>query len=61
VGKTYDVIADKISRKSSEEILGVSSEDLMILFDGEKKDFGKILSVKCTGLKGNTLFGEIII
>ena len=60
IGKKYRVIADKMSKKSSTELLGISSEDLMILFSGDKDDFNGVINLKCTGIKGNTLFGEKI-
>jgi tRNA-2-methylthio-N6-dimethylallyladenosine synthase len=58
VGGIYEVLSDHWSKKSSKEILGITSEELMIIFEGNDADFEDILKIKCTKLKGNTLFGE---
>ncbi len=60
IGDNFEVIAEKWSKKSNKEILGLTKEDLMIVFNGNKDDFNNIVNVKATGLKGNTLSGKKI-
>nr|HPO50683.1 MiaB/RimO family radical SAM methylthiotransferase [Spirochaetota bacterium] len=60
IGSILEVIPEKFSKNSDREILGNSAEDLMVLFQGEEKDFEEILKVKVTQLKGGSLFGEIV-
>ena len=60
IGDNFEVIAEKWSKKSNKAILGLTKEDLMIVFNGNKDDFINIVNLKATGLKGNTLFGKKI-
>jgi len=57
IGDTFEVIAEKWSKKSDNEILGLTKEDLMIIFSGNNNDFNDIIKVKALGLKGNTISG----
>ncbi|MCK4798510.1 MAG: tRNA (N6-isopentenyl adenosine(37)-C2)-methylthiotransferase MiaB [Spirochaetes bacterium] len=57
---TFEVISEKWSKKSNDAILGLTKEDLMIIFKGNKSDFNDIINVKATRLEGNTLYGEKI-
>jgi tRNA-2-methylthio-N6-dimethylallyladenosine synthase len=60
INNIFEVISDKWSKKSNNEILGLTKEDLMIVFKGKQENFNDIIKVKATALRGNTLFGEII-
>ncbi|MBB6478558.1 tRNA (N6-isopentenyl adenosine(37)-C2)-methylthiotransferase MiaB [Spirochaeta isovalerica] len=58
IGSTVEVIAEHVSKKSDEEILGRTERNETVLFKGTKDLIGKILTVKITSLKGQTFFGE---
>ncbi len=60
IGSVFNVIAEKWSKKSDNEILGLTKEDLMIIFKGDINDFRGIIDIKAVNLRGNTLFGEKI-
>lgn len=57
VGKVFDVIPDKFSADGSGRILGVTKEEIMMLYQGDKDDFGKIVKVKATGVTGSSMQG----
>ncbi len=61
INNQYEVICERWSKRSHKEILGLTKEDLMIIFNGEKKDFNNIVKVKAIELKGNAIFGEKIV
>jgi tRNA-2-methylthio-N6-dimethylallyladenosine synthase len=56
-GQVYKVLPEKWSKKDPTKILGLTSEDLMIIFDGVESDFNTIVEVKAVSLDGNTLHG----
>jgi tRNA-2-methylthio-N6-dimethylallyladenosine synthase len=58
VGDDLEVIADRWSKRSKKEILGLTKEDLMIIFKGDENDFNDIIKLKAVRLEGNTLYGE---
>lgn len=58
VTNIFEVISEKWSKRSDNEILGLTKEDLMIIFKGSAYDFKDIIKIKAIGLRGNTLFGE---
>ena len=61
INTDFEVIAEKWSKRSDNEILGLTKEDLMIIFKGDFNDFRDIIRINAVGLRGNTLFGEKII
>ncbi|MCG8571311.1 MAG: tRNA (N6-isopentenyl adenosine(37)-C2)-methylthiotransferase MiaB [Spirochaetes bacterium] len=60
IGQTFEVISEYKSKKAENEILGLTKEDLAIVYQGNKEHFHQILNIKATKMKGNTLYGEII-
>lgn len=60
IGSTTEVIVESKSKKNQNEVLGLTKNDLMIIFDPKSDDYNKIFKVKITKLKKTTLFGELI-
>ena len=60
IGTEFEAIAEKWSKKGRGKILALTKEDIMMVFNGEEKDFKGVFKLKVTALKGNTLFGEKI-
>ena len=60
IGDIFDVIPEKWSKRSKQQMLGLTKEDLTILFNDRDSDFNGIVKVKSTGLAGSTLSGEKI-
>ena len=58
VGTTADVLVEKISRKSSREVLGRTEKNYMVVFPGNKGLIGRMYRVKMKKLSGNTFVGE---
>lgn len=61
VDDEFEVIVEKQSKNSKNEYLGLSKEDLMIVFEGNEKDKNDLIKIKATKLTGNTIFGKKII
>jgi tRNA-2-methylthio-N6-dimethylallyladenosine synthase len=60
INDEFEVISERWSKNSKKEILGLTKEDLMIIYNDDKYDFDKIIKVKAKKLEGGTLFGEKI-
>lgn len=60
IGKILKVLVEKESVKTSSELSGHSTCHKVVNFFGDKKLLGKIVNVKITESKTNTLFGEIV-
>ncbi|MCD9188052.1 MAG: tRNA (N6-isopentenyl adenosine(37)-C2)-methylthiotransferase MiaB [Pyrinomonadaceae bacterium] len=60
VGKILEVLVEKESVKISSELSGHSTCHKVVNFSGDKELLGKIVNVKITESKSNTLFGEIV-
>lgn len=60
IGKVCEVISDKFSKKKTNEIMGLTRDEQMIIFKGSYNDFKDIVKLKITKLNGNTLYGEKI-
>lgn len=67
IGDIFDVIPEKISKNDKKagvntdcEILGLSKEDIMIIYKTNSPGNKDIIKVKATKLMGNTLFGVIV-
>lgn len=60
INDTFEVICERYSKKNPKEILGLTKEDLMIIFEGDRSNFERVNIVKATKIKNGTLFGEVI-
>jgi tRNA-2-methylthio-N6-dimethylallyladenosine synthase len=59
-GKTVSVLAEKISQKSNEDLSGHSTCHRLINFEGNRDLLGKIVDVRITQAKSNSLYGEVV-
>lgn len=60
VGKTLDVLAEKISVKRVGQLSGHSTCQKVVNFCGSKKSLGEIVKIKISEVKTNSLYGEIV-
>ena len=60
VGMEEEVLVEGLSRRSDKEVSGHGRHGVSITFPGNKKDIGKIVRVRITVMKNNTLVGERI-
>jgi len=60
VGNRLKVLVEKQSVKTAAELSGHSTCHKVVNFSGDKKLLGKIVDVKITESKSNTLYGEVI-
>ena len=60
VGMEEEVLVEGLSRRSDKEVYGHGRHGVSITFPGNKKDIGKIVRVRVTAMKNNTLVGERI-
>lgn len=60
IGNTLKVLVEKESVKTATELSGHSTCHKVVNFSGSKKLLGKIVDVKITESKSNTLHGEVI-
>lgn len=60
VNQTLEVLAEGFSAKSHKVLSGHTTCHRVVNFEGSEKFIGKILSVKITECKSNTLFGKIV-
>lgn len=60
VNTTAEVLAEKTSGKASTHLSGHTTCHRVVNFQAKPEDLGKILNVRITESKTNTLFGEII-
>ena len=59
INKTVEVLAEKTSGKTSTHLSGHTTCHKVVNFAGDAENMGKVLDVKITESKTNTLFGEI--
>lgn len=59
LGNTVDVLVEKVSNKSNSELSGHTTCQKVVNFKGSTELLGKILQIKITETKTNTLYGEI--
>lgn len=59
-GKTVSVLAEKLSAKSSDDLTGHTTCHRLVNFKGEQHRLGKIVTVRVTEAKSNSLYGEVI-
>ena len=60
VGMEEEVLVEGLSRRSDTAVSGHGRHGVSITFPGNKKDVGKIVRVRITEMKNNTLVGERI-
>jgi tRNA-2-methylthio-N6-dimethylallyladenosine synthase len=60
VGKTVEVLVEKVSKKSDEDFSGRNSQSLMVVFPRENYKIGDFVNVKITSCTSGTLIGEAV-
>lgn len=60
VGKTYEVLAESVSKRSSKMISGRTSCGRMVSFQGDPSMIGSFVRVYIKEAKANTLLGELV-
>lgn len=60
INKTERVIADKVSKKSGNELSGRTALNHFVVFNGEKNDIGKESLIRILDVRGSTLAAEKI-
>lgn len=59
-GKTVSVLAEKFSAKSQDDLSGHSACHRVVNFKGTPEMLGKIVNVRVTEAKSNSLYGEVV-
>lgn len=59
VGRTLEVLVEKVSVKNEEQVSGHSTCHKVVNFDGHQELLGKIVRVKIAEAKSNSLYGEL--
>ena len=59
-GKTLSVLAEKVSAKSDQDLSGHSTCHRVVNFNGDNSLLGKVVDVKITDVKVNSLYGEVV-
>lgn len=60
LNKTVEVLVEKVSNKNNSELSGHTTCQKVVNFKGRVTSLGKIVQVKITETKTNTLYGEIL-
>jgi tRNA-2-methylthio-N6-dimethylallyladenosine synthase len=60
VGKTVEVLVEKVSKKSKEEFSGRNSQSITVVFPKENYKIGDFVNVKITSCTSGTLKGEVV-
>ncbi|MDN3676249.1 tRNA (N6-isopentenyl adenosine(37)-C2)-methylthiotransferase MiaB [Flavobacterium paronense] len=60
IGKTVEVLVEKVSKKSAEQLSGRNSQSLVVVFPKEHYKIGDFVNVKITNCTSGTLIGEAI-
>jgi tRNA-2-methylthio-N6-dimethylallyladenosine synthase len=60
VGKTVEVLVEKVSKKSDKDLSGRNSQSFMVVFPRENYKIGDFVNVKITNCTSGTLIGEAI-
>jgi tRNA-2-methylthio-N6-dimethylallyladenosine synthase len=58
IGKTVEVLVEKLSKKSTEEFSGRNSQSITVVFPKENYKIGDFVNVKITSCTSGTLKGE---
>ncbi len=59
IDKTVEILAEKYSAKNDEELAGHSTCQKVVNFKGSKELLGKIVKIKITETKTNSLYGKL--
>ncbi|MDI1243397.1 MAG: TRAM domain-containing protein, partial [bacterium] len=59
-GRTVSVLAEKVSAKSDADLSGHTTCHRVVNFKGERDILGKIVNVRITEAKANSLYGEAV-
>ncbi|HSD08841.1 tRNA (N6-isopentenyl adenosine(37)-C2)-methylthiotransferase MiaB [Flavobacterium sp.] len=60
IGKTVEVLIEKVSKKSAEEFSGRNSQSITVVFPKENYKIGDFVNVKITSCTSGTLIGEAV-
>ena len=60
IGKTVEVLVEKVSKKSAEQLSGRNSQSLVVVFPREDYKIGDFVDVKVTSCTSGTLIGEAV-
>ena len=60
VGKTVEVLVEKVSKKSDKDLSGRNSQSFMVVFPRENYKIGDFVNVKITNCTSGTLIGEAV-
>jgi tRNA-2-methylthio-N6-dimethylallyladenosine synthase len=60
LGKTVEVLVEKVSKKSDNDLSGRNSQSFMVVFPRENYKIGDFVNVKITNCTSGTLIGEAI-
>jgi len=60
VGKTVEVLVEKVSKKSDKDLSGRNSQSFMVVFPRENYKIGDFVNVKITNCTSGTLIGKAI-
>lgn len=60
IGKTFEVLVEGISKKSTEEMFGRSSQNKVIVFPAKDLPIGSLVNVKVRDCTSATLLGEMM-
>jgi tRNA-2-methylthio-N6-dimethylallyladenosine synthase len=60
IGKTVEVLVEKVSKKSTEEFSGRNSQSITVVFPKENYKIGDFVNVKILSCTSGTLKGEAV-
>ena len=60
VGKTVEVLIEKVSKKSDQQFSGRNSQSIVVVFPKEDYKIGEFVNVKITDCTSGTLIGEAV-
>ncbi|RZJ31508.1 MAG: TRAM domain-containing protein, partial [Flavobacterium sp.] len=60
IGKTVEVLIEKVSKKSPDDLSGRNPQSLMVVFPKENYKVGEFVDVKITNCTSGTLIGEAV-
>lgn len=61
VGKTYEVLVEGVSKRSTDQMFGRTSQNKVVVFDRSGQRVGDFIQVKITSASSATLLGEVQI
>jgi len=61
VGKTYEVLVEGVSKRSTDQMFGRTSQNKVVVFDRSAQRVGDFIQVKITSASSATLIGEVQI